>query len=205
MTRSEFLERALSEAQKAYQQKSTFNPVIAAAQAALESNWGQSRLATEANNLKGVKAGSRWQGPTIDMQTREWREADNTWYTTVARWRRYDTWADAFVDYAKDIIERNYPHAVAVKDDPKQFLIALTSGRLKYATDPHYTDKVWSIVQQFGLLEKASPPERAQFRLEVYTASGVLLFATEQLGVASINNEPLTGEGGKLQIRFGGG
>lgn len=204
MNRQEFLDRALSEAQEAAKIMPTFNPVIAAAQAALESNWGQSQLAIQANNLKGVKAGSSWGNATIELPTREWREADNTWYTTVAKWRKYDSWAESFIDYG-GLIRRVYPHAVAVKDDPKKFLIALTSERLKYATDPHYTEKVWGIVEQYGLLEKARPPERAQFRLEVYTASGELLFATEQLGVASVNNEPLTGEGGKLQIRFGGG
>lgn len=149
----QFLQRAL----KAAAGDPRFSPVIAAAQAALESNYGRSQLAVDANNLKGVKAGSSWPGPVLELPTREWREADGTWYTTIARWRKYPNWQAAFRDYG-DLIERVYPHAQAVAGDAQAFLEALTSGTLKYATDPDYTGKVWRIVQRYDLLNHEPEP-----------------------------------------------
>ena len=35
---------------------------VTLAQAALESNWGKSKLATEGHNLFGIKAGKAWRG-----------------------------------------------------------------------------------------------------------------------------------------------
>lgn len=55
-----------------------------------------------------------------------------------------------------------------------------------------------------GEASEVSEDGRAKFRLEVYSAPGVLLFSTEQLGVVSINGEPVGGEGGKVQFRIGG-
>lgn len=158
MTREAFLKAALAAATQARATGAPINPVIAAAQAALESNWGQSQLAREANNLGGVKAGSQWGGPVIELPTREWREADGTWYTTVARWRKYADWAEAFEDYG-NLIERVYPHAAAVAGNPREFLEQLTARDYpKYATDPSYTQKVWAVVEQYDLLESA--PDR---------------------------------------------
>lgn len=163
----DFLHRALTAAAG----DPRFNPVIAAAQAALESNYGRSQLAVQANNLKGVKAGSSWPGPVLELPTREWREADGTWYTTVARWRKYPNWQAAFRDYG-GLIERVYPHAQEVAGDARAFLEALTSGALKYATDPDYTSKVWSIVKQYDLLNFRQPAEPSDRLLLLYNSDG---------------------------------
>lgn len=127
-----------------------FNPVIAAAQAALESNWGRSQLAVRANNIKGMKVSRDWQGKRIQLPTREQRP-DGTVYETTADWKVYPSVQEAFKDYGA-LIERVYPQAAAVADIPFAFLEALTSGALKYATDLQYTSKVWSIVEQYGML-----------------------------------------------------
>ena len=48
-----------------------FFPSVIIAQAAIESNWGQSALAAKYNNYFGIKAGSSWTGKTVNMQTNE--------------------------------------------------------------------------------------------------------------------------------------
>ena len=160
MTREEFLAAALAAATAARGVGAPINPVIAAAQAALESNWGQSQLAREANNLKGVKAGSSWGGPVIELPTREWREADGTWYTTVARWRKYADWKESFEDYGA-LIARVYPVAASRAEDARAFLEALIHGdRYSYATDPSYVEKVWAIVEQYNLLDLEPDSDR---------------------------------------------
>lgn len=160
MTREEFLVAALAAATVARDVGAPINPVIAAAQAALESNWGRSQLAREANNLKGVKAGSSWGGPVIELPTREWREADGTWYTTVARWRKYADWKESFEDYGT-LIARVYPVAASRAGDARAFLEALINGdKYAYATDPSYVEKVWSIVEQYDLLDLVPDSDR---------------------------------------------
>ena len=48
-------------------------PSITAAQACLESGWGQSALAKSPNfNLFGIKASSDYTGPKVNMRTQEW-------------------------------------------------------------------------------------------------------------------------------------
>jgi len=48
-----------------------FFPSVLIAQAAIESNWGQSALAAKYNNYFGIKAGSTWTGKTVNMATQE--------------------------------------------------------------------------------------------------------------------------------------
>lgn len=169
MNKTEFLTAALLAATQARDVGAPINPVIAAAQAALESNWGQSQLAREANNFHGVKRGSSWSGDVLELPTQEWSETRQTFYTTVAKWRKYRDWQHAFADYG-DLIARVYPHAAAAADDALKFLVELTARDYpKWATDPRYTEKVWSIVEQYDLLDMQPASDRL---LIVFDASG---------------------------------
>lgn len=167
MTREEFLDRATRAAEEARKSGAPISVPIAVAQAALESAWGASQLAREANNLKGVKAGSSWNGDVLVLPTREYRTADASWYTTEARWRKYPSWKAAFLDYG-NLIRRVYPHAAAVADDPRAFLEQLVARHYpRYATDPDYVEKVWRIVEEHDLVEAS-----AGRLLLVYDADG---------------------------------
>jgi len=55
MTKQEFLEQAHTAALQS-SEKSGMPPMVTIAQAALESNWGQSKLSEQANNYFGIKA-----------------------------------------------------------------------------------------------------------------------------------------------------
>lgn len=167
MNKAEFLTAALAAATAARDVGAPINPVIAAAQAALESNWGQSQLAREAANLSGIKAGRSWAGDVLELPTREWSETRQDWYTTVARWRKYRDWQHSFEDYG-DLIGRLYPNAANNKDDPKAYLEGLLNGQFRYATDPAYFSKVWSIVEQYDLLNAVAP----QRLMLVFDAAG---------------------------------
>ena len=167
MPREAFLRDALTAAESARAAGAPINPVIAAAQAALESNFGRSQLATEGRNLFGIKKGSSWTGPTLELPTKEWRNGD--FYTTVAHWRKYRDWQHSVEDYGA-LIGRVYPHAAAVADDARAFLEQLVAlDYPKYATDGSYVAKVWGIVEQFDLLDQAGP-ERL---LLVFDAQGL--------------------------------
>lgn len=159
MTKGEFLTKAFRAATRA---RDTYRlpivPAIAAAQAALESAWGASELAREANNLFGIKAGKTWEGPVYRLPTREF-DPEKGWYTVYADFRAYEDWTACFRDYGDIIATRPWfkdAAEAAVRGDPEGFLNGLLArpGREPgWATDPAYKDKVLDIARRFGLLE----------------------------------------------------
>ena len=162
-----FLNKSIEAAHQASLLVPTFNVVIAVAQSVLESGWGTSLLSTEANNLKGVKAGSSWAGETLDLPTKE-QNRDGSWRTEVARWRKYPNWQAAFEDYGK-LVERVYPDAAAKRGNSLQFLNGLLDNvGYKYATDLSYVDKVWNIVVQNNLLERYAKYLDAKVKRNVF-------------------------------------
>jgi len=132
-------------------------PSLVGAQAALESGWGTSDLATGGNNLFGVKAGSGWSGETYTVPTKEWD--GNKFITINAPFRKYDSWAESIVDHGnfftstpfrtenyKNVIgEINYVNAVNAILEPV--------AQASYATDPDYASKIISIIEQYNLTE----------------------------------------------------
>ncbi len=90
--RSEFLLRAAAAARAA----GHIFPEHAACEAALESAWGRSRLAVEADNLFGQKqshpplAGTE----TLAMPTQEYLHGH--WTTVLANWVKFAGWAQCF-------------------------------------------------------------------------------------------------------------
>ena len=116
-----------------------------AAQAALESNWGRSEIrsadGTASNNLFGIKAGRGWNGKTVDAVTTEY--ANGTPGRTTEKFRAYDSYRDAFLDYAR-LLKSRYKTAVAAGDNATQFAQGLQQGG--YATDPRYADKIARII-----------------------------------------------------------
>ena len=90
------------------------------AQAILESGWGTSALAVNANALFGIKADSNWSGRVYSSATKECYDGVN--FTTVdALFRAYDSWEQSLSDhsaflagsvrYAKVIGELDYKAA----------------------------------------------------------------------------------------------
>jgi len=117
-----------------------------AAQAALESNWGRNEIrgadGAPSHNLFGIKATRGWSGKTADALTTEY--ANGAAAKTTEKFRAYDSYSEAFLDYAK-LLKTRYKDALAAGDDAVQFAQGLQRGG--YATDPHYADKVARIIQ----------------------------------------------------------
>ena len=61
-------------------------PSLTLAQASLESNFGQSKLAKEGNNLFGIKGD--YKGESITINTRE-QKKDGSWITVDAEFAKY--------------------------------------------------------------------------------------------------------------------
>lgn len=71
-------------------------PSITVGQAILESNWGQSKLTKDSNNIFGIKADSKWDGKVVKANTSE-----NYNDKIVATFRKYDSMKDSINDYGK--------------------------------------------------------------------------------------------------------
>lgn len=123
------------------------------AQAALETGWGQRGIPTasggNSHNLFGIKAGQSWQGDTTAITTTEY--VDGRPVKMVDRFRVYDSYTDAFNDYAKLIGDNPRYQGVVAASTPDQAAQALQQGG--YATDPRYAEKLRGIMAQLGTLE----------------------------------------------------
>jgi flagellum-specific peptidoglycan hydrolase FlgJ len=120
-------------------------PDYAAAEAALESNWGQSRLAREANNLFGQKASIAEQGSgTLSLPTQEF--LNGCWVTVTAQWARFADQATCFRARMALLqrLQHSYPaYARALGAATGEAFILEVSRA--WSTDPHRAGKVLAI------------------------------------------------------------
>lgn len=123
-------------------------PVAILAQAALETGWGKHVPGNEegsSHNLFGIKADSRWSGPTVELNTQEF--VSGRMVTISDAFRAYESIAEGVRDYVRFITEsERYTEAVSVSQEPKRYADAL--AKAGYATDPAYADKLKALIDQ---------------------------------------------------------
>ncbi len=146
MTKQEFFAAAMRAARTA-SRESGFPPGITVAQAALESNFGQSRLSVDAHNYFGIKAHanhSRVSYPTFEnVGGRDVRVS--------AEFARYASMEECFTDRDRIIATVCcYSGARACGGDPEAFAHALSTH---WATDPHYLEKLLRVYRDNHLDE----------------------------------------------------
>lgn len=116
------------------------------AHSALESGWGKSeiRLAdgSPSYNVFGVKAGSGWQGPTVEVTTTEYE--NGAAHSVRDKFRVYGSYGEAFQDYARMLRGNSRFADVLGQQDGTRFAQSLQ--RSGYATDPGYADKLGRII-----------------------------------------------------------
>ncbi len=154
MTPAEFI-AAMSGPAQAAQEKTRVPASFTVAEAALESGWGHSRLATEAFNLFGVKADSLWGGDRISMDTREWSAAAG-WIMVPAFWRKYQDFESCLEDHDDFLSHPRYAHCFDAADGEEFARRVQAAG---YATDPSYSDKLIQIMRAHNLLALDHPNE----------------------------------------------
>jgi flagellum-specific peptidoglycan hydrolase FlgJ len=122
---------------------------VTIAQAILESYWGSSRLAREANNFFGIKAQTR-TGSAGSIWFDVWEVIGGRNVMQSQAFRAYTTIAESFVDHGLFFVENGrYGAAMAVRDDPRQF--AREVNRAGYATDPSYASKLIGLMDRYDL------------------------------------------------------
>ena len=122
-------------------------PSVTAAQAILESGWGQSQLATEGNNLFGIKGS--YQGQSIYFPTQEWNGSQ---YITIQdAFRKYPNWSASVEDHgAFLVVNPRYSNLIGVTDYRRVASLLQQDG---YATAPTYASSLISIIEYNKLHE----------------------------------------------------
>ena len=122
---------------------------VTIAQAILESYWGSSRLAREANNYFGIKAQTR-SGSAGSIWFDVWEVIGGRNVMQSQAFRAYQTIGESFVDHGLFFVENGrYAAAMAVKNDPRLFARAV--NRAGYATDPSYASKLIGLMDRYDL------------------------------------------------------
>ncbi len=125
-------------------------PSIIIGQAILESNWGLSQLASEYNNLFGIKAYGHSEKVTLDTQ----EYVDGQWIVIQGDFRVYHSWEASIEDHTKLFLN-------GVDWDPHKYAGVLTATNYQeaahalqaagYATDPSYANKIVHVIETYQL------------------------------------------------------
>lgn len=125
-------------------------PSVTIAQACLESNYGQSTLAKNYNNLFGVKGSD--PNTSKELTTKEF--VNGHWETIHGRFQIYDSYDASIRAHTLLFVKgtswnpNQYQHVLAAKDYKEQAKALETDG---YATDPGYANKLISLIREFNL------------------------------------------------------
>jgi flagellum-specific peptidoglycan hydrolase FlgJ len=143
MTRAEFVELAAVAAKRA-SAKSGLLPGISIAQAALESNFGESQLSRAASNYFGLKAHGKH--PVMEFRTTEFDGPREK--IVAAKFAAYSSMDECFECRDSQITNgAAYAAAREVKADPEKFTREIAKH---WATDPKYAEKVLKIYRENG-------------------------------------------------------
>ena len=146
MTPKEFLTRAAAAAHAG----GHIYPHHAACEAALESAWGTSALAMQANNLFGQKQSHPVRGASLALETREFLRG--AWVTVAAEWVRFASWEEAFRErmHTLERLASAYPHyrAALAATTGEAFILEVSKS---WSTDPGRAAKVLELWREhFG-------------------------------------------------------
>lgn len=138
-------------------------PSIVMAQGALESAWGQSLLALEANNFYGIKVSNDWKGQVYNVITSEYSAPvkdkngkiikEGYWYKVVAPFRKYNNISESIKDHSAFFTstewrKQNYKAVIGEKNYRKAAYALQNAG---YATDPNYAEKLIKVIEEYNL------------------------------------------------------
>ncbi len=130
-------------------------PQAILAQAALESGWGKRQIKLDdgspSYNLFGLKAGANWEGKVATVRTTEY--VSGVAQAHVERFRAYNSYDDAFRDYAGLLKSTPRYQAVLNTGETRNFAIGLQNAG--YATDPNYAAKISRVAENSFLLATA--------------------------------------------------
>lgn len=143
-TREQFIQ-AIAPYAKRDMEKNGILASITIAQAVLESENGNSKLATEHNNLFGMKGA--YNGQSISMLTRE--PVNGIFQMIMQPFRVYPSWQESVDDHSRILSNSNYN--LKGVTDYRRACYMLQHAQYKYAQDPNYEAVLKSLISQHNL------------------------------------------------------
>lgn len=121
------------------------SPIIA--QACIESGYGKSKLAAKYHNYFGMKCGSKWTGPSVNLSTKE-EYTVGTLTTIKDNFRVYTTMAEGVSGYFDFISSSRYSNLKSAIT-PKQYLEFIKADG--YATSSTYVNTNMNCIKKWSL------------------------------------------------------
>lgn len=146
------------------QNKSGILASVSLAQFILESGYGSSELAQNANNCFGMKkslsgntwAGSAWDGSSVYTKKTQEQNADGSYVTITADFRKYACVEDSVADHSAYLLgamngnKKRYEGLAGEKNYKKAVQIIKDGG---YATSLSYVTNVCNIIEKWNLTQ----------------------------------------------------
>ena len=152
-------------------EKSGIPASITIAQAILETGWlrtntpSSRKMIYAAKNLFGIKG----VGPAGCVEIPTYEYIDGKTVPVKAKFRAYHSYAESFEDHTNLLTNSHYyADALKYRDDPQRYIREVAKN---YATDPHYADKIWSIVTRYNLTRFDKPRKISERTVPVRRAS----------------------------------
>lgn len=137
---------------------------VSLAQFILESGYGKSELAQNANNLFGMKkslsgntwSGSAWDGKSVYTKKTQEQNTDGSYETITADFRKYSCIEDSIADHSAYLLgamsgsKLRYDGLKGCTDYKKAVQIIKDGG---YATSLTYVEKLCSIIEKWKLTD----------------------------------------------------
>jgi len=121
---------------------------ITLAQAALESGWGEGKLATQANNYFGIKCNGEWKGDTYYIEDDDYEGGK----LIKSCFRKYDDVTTSFYNHTDYLQHRGlYDHLFDL-ERTDYYNWAHGLKKAGYATDATYAEKLIKIIETYGLM-----------------------------------------------------
>ena len=135
---------------------------VSMAQFLLESAYGKSELAQEANNCFGMKknlsgntwAGSAWDGKSIYAKETKEQHTDGTYTTIVAEFRKYGCIEDSIADHSAYLVGAKKGTALryaGLKGETDYKVAAQIIKDGGYATSLSYVSSLCNLIEELGL------------------------------------------------------
>lgn len=121
-------------------------------QAILESKYGTSELAVQANNHFGIKASPEWDNSDRHcVYSYEWNAQKQKMYPLLSCFRQYASIQECYAGHSDFLTERPYYTQLFLLDilDFEAWAHGLEAAG--YATDPQYAEKLIAIIQRYQL------------------------------------------------------
>ena len=151
------------------------------AQAINESGWGESELAAKYHNYFGMKCGTKWTGPSVNMTTQE-EYQPGTLTEIKDNFRVYSSMEEGVKGYFEFIQLERYQNLKGITD-PQTYLQTIRNDG--YATSTTYVENTMALVNQYNLTQYDGKEGNAMG----VTAQDVLNVMRSWLGYSEANGK----------------